>query len=105
MNHQQLQILAPLSDGIYYADELILFEGTIDDDEDDPTQLDIRWKSSISGNLELDTTPDSDGSFLIMPTWSQEIMFFTLEVEDTSGKVSSQDVVITVKGNQYCSCM
>ena len=98
------QISAPLSDGIYYADELILFEGTTDDDEDDPTQLDIRWKSSISGSLDLDTTPDSDGSFSDY-AYLEPGDHLTLEVEDTSGKVSSQDVVITVKGNQYCSCM
>ena len=91
------QILAPLSDGIYYADELILFEGTAEDDEDDPTQLDIRWKSSISGNLELDTTPDSDGSFSDYAYLDPGDHALTLEVEDTSGKVSSQDVVITVK--------
>ena len=91
------QILAPLSDGIYYADELILFEGTAEDDEDDPTQLDIRWNSSISGNLDLDTTPDSDGSFSDYAYLEPGDHALTLEVEDTSGKVSSQDVVITVK--------
>ena len=91
------QIVAPLSDGIYYADELILFEGTAEDDEDDPSQLEIRWKSSISGNLDLDTTPDSDGSFADYSYLEPGEHAITLEVEDTSGKVSSQDVVITVK--------
>ena len=66
------QIISPSSSGVYYADELIQFEGLASDDEDEPALLQINWESSIQGTLDVDTTPDADGSSSDLATSKQE---------------------------------
>lgn len=91
------QIISPSSEGVFYADELIRFEGLVSDDEDEPALLQINWESSIQGTLELDTAPDADGSFSDFGYLESGEHGLSLIVEDSSGKVTSEDIVITVK--------
>ena len=46
------EITAPAADGVYYSDQLITFEGTVSDTEDDVTDLTVAWASEIDGAIE-----------------------------------------------------
>ena len=45
-------ILTPTSDGVYYSDQLITFEGLLSDAEDAAETLIGYWESSVDGVLE-----------------------------------------------------
>ena len=94
----EVQILAPLGDNIYYANQLIQFSAFISDEEDDITDLSIRWSSSLDGELELDTTATSIGEISDYGYLTEGNHAIELRVEDPSGKTSTDEVVIQVGG-------
>ncbi|MEC7984005.1 MAG: Ig-like domain-containing protein, partial [Myxococcota bacterium] len=97
--------LSPTVDGAYYADQLIQFAAQISDPEDDVYDLSYEWSSSVEGVLPLTEAPDSDGTIesYMMLTEGQHAI--SLSVTDTTGKSTSESVVIQVGGpNQEPLC-
>ena len=91
------EIITPDSDGVYYSDQLITFEGLLSDTEDDSDQLVAYWESSRDGILsDVDATPDGGGEVLGYGNLLEGQHAIELHVEDTTGKTSTESVIITV---------
>ena len=93
-----IELLSPTVDGSYYSDQLIQFAAVINDTEDAPEDLTYTWESNQDGDLELTTAPDSDGSISGYSNLTEGQHAISLRVEDTTGKVTTEDVAITVGG-------
>lgn len=94
-------ITNPLAAGTYYSDQLIQFSGIIGDEEDTVTDLVATWSSNIDGELSLDTSPDTSGEISDFTYLSQGQHAIDLRVEDSSGKVTTESVVINVGGPNH----
>ena len=57
----EAQITAPTTDGVYYSDMLITFEGLVSDGEDAATDLVASWESNLDGTLKVDAEPSDSG--------------------------------------------
>lgn len=100
-----IELLSPLGGSSYYSDQLIQFSALIFDQEDDTADLDIQWNSSIDGNLTLDSTPDSEGQISDYTFLSEGQHAIELRVEDSSGKIAVEEVVLRVGSeNSLPSC-
>jgi hypothetical protein len=92
----EINLLSPEEGDVYSADESIHFSAIVSDMEDDASDLTLRWSSSIEGALSLDSTVDSNGEmsdYLQLMPGEHIIM---LEVEDTMGKTSTEEIQILV---------
>lgn len=89
-------ITSPEADGVYYSDQLVLFEGLLSDAEDDAGDLTAYWTSSIDGTLTADATPNGNGEISGYANLSQGQHIIELHVEDTSGKTNKESVIVTV---------
>lgn len=94
----RVEILSPAGGATFYSDSLIEFSGEISDTEDTPDLLISKWASSLDGELSLDTTVDSGGFLSDFVYLSQGEHAIELEVTDTTGKVTTDSVVIDVRG-------
>ena len=92
-------IVTPLNESFYYANQNIILSANVGDAEDAMEDLSIRWTSNIDGTLVLEARPDSSGFVSDVVTLSQGDHQITLEVEDLSGKTSTDEVLITVGPN------
>jgi hypothetical protein len=87
----------PITDGIYYANDLITFEGLLSDGEDAATDLTAYWTSSVDGELTaVDATPNSDGEITGYGSLTEGQHVIELHVEDTTGKTNKDSLVIEV---------
>jgi uncharacterized protein (TIGR02145 family) len=93
-----IDLLFPTAEGSYYSDNLIHFSAIIKDAEDESIDLIYTWESNLDGNLGLVTTPDSDGSISGYTNLTEGQHAISLRVEDTSGKVATEDIAIHVGG-------
>ena len=94
----QITLISPTIEGAYYSDQLVHLSAIVDDNEDEPQDLQYTWESTLDGPLALSTPIDSDGTIdgYINLTAGQHAI--SLRVEDSSGKVSTESVAITVGG-------
>ena len=92
------EIIRPEENDVFYSDHLITFEGMIGDAEDEVEELVYTWASSLDESFDINTTVQSDGSMLGSTYLSAGQHFITLNVEDTTGKTSTDSVTITVGG-------
>lgn len=92
----EIEILSPQGNHAFYANQLIEFSAIISDAEDEAEDLEVLWTSSIDGELLLDTRPDSEGQILDYVYLSEGEHAIELQVEDTSGKVSNEHVILQV---------
>lgn len=94
----QITLLSPTIEGAYYSDQLIHLSAIVDDNEDEPQDLLYTWESSLDGPLPLTSPIDSDGTIdgYVNLTAGQHAI--SLRVEDSSGKVSTESIAITVGG-------
>ncbi len=91
------EIALPLAGGKYYSDQLVTFEGTVSDGEDDAADLVVAWESSLDGVLAgVADEPDGSGGLLGSATLSEGEHFLTLTVTDTSGKEARDSVTVVV---------
>ena len=74
----------------------MFFSASVGDNEDAPEDLIITWSSIADGELILDTTPDADGIISDYGALSQGQHAIELRVEDTSGNVTKDQLVVTV---------
>ena len=93
-----IEMLTPIADEKYYASELIHFSALIGDTEDAPEELIVVWTSDLDGELALDTTVNADGEISDYTYLTEGNHAIELRVEDSTGKVSTDDVVIQVGG-------
>ena len=99
------QILAPTQNSNHYSDQLIQFSGIVGDNEDNAEDLIVTWSSSLDGDLILDTVPDSNGNISDYGYLSEGQHALELRVEDTSGKVTREQLVLLVgEANSVPSC-
>lgn len=100
-----IELLSPLGGSSYYSDQLIQFSALISDQEDDVTELDIQWSSSIDGILPLDSTADSTGQISDYTYLSEGQHAIELRVTDSSGKIAVEEVVLRIgTENSLPSC-
>ena len=93
-----IELLTPIQGSGYYSSELIQFSAVVSDNEDAPEDLLITWSSSLDGELVLDSTPDSNGEISDYTYLSEGQHAIELRVEDSSGKISTEEVVLQVGG-------
>ena len=92
-----VQILRPTTDGIYYADQLITFEGLVADAEDNAEDLVVFWESNVEGVLSnVDALPNSTGQVLGYGNLTEGQHAVELHVTDTTGKEAVGTVIIDV---------
>jgi len=89
-------ITSPEPNGVYYSDQLIVFEGTVSDGEDEATDLIASWESSLEGELEVDTEPNAEGYISGTAYLQEGEHAIELHVEDSTGKTGSDTIVIDV---------
>ena len=93
-----IEMLTPISDEKYYASELIQFSALVSDTEDSVEELIVVWTSDLDGELALDTTVNADGEISDYTYLTEGNHAIELRVEDSTGKVSTDEVVIQVGG-------
>lgn len=91
-----VSILAPSAVERYYADALIDFQAVATDDNDVPSDLVATWTSDLDGELGVDEVPSSSGELLGNSVLSEGRHLITLQVEDTTGLVGTDTVVVNV---------
>lgn len=92
-----VEILSPMSEGVYYSDQLIAFEGIASDAEDDSELLMAYWESNADDVLvDVDGEVSNSGEVLGYGTLTEGQHAIELHVEDTTGKTSTESVLITV---------
>ena len=92
------EILSPTQSSNHYSDQLIQFSAVVGDNEDAPEDLLIAWSSSVDGDLILDTSPDADGNISDYGYLSEGQHALELRVEDSSGKVTKEQLTLQVGG-------
>ena len=93
-----IELLTPESGGSYYSDQLIQFSALVSDLEDAAEDLIVTWTSSVDGELALDTAINSEGEVSDYTYLTEGNHAIELRVEDSSGKFSTEEVVVRVGG-------
>ncbi len=91
-----VELLSPVTDGVYYSDRLITFEALVGDAEDAPTELTLAWESSLAGALDIATAVDAAGHATAAGSLAEGEHYLTLTVTDTTGKAATDSVVFEV---------
>ena len=47
----QAQIVSPAAASVFYANQVVSFEGMVSDNEDNASDLEVEWRSSLDGTL------------------------------------------------------
>ncbi len=94
-----IEILSPVQNQNYYADQLVEFSALVSDPEDDVSDLIISWTSSVDGELSLSTEADSSGEITDYEFLTEGQHAIELRVEDSTGKITTESVVVNVGGN------
>ena len=92
-----VELLTPIAGENYYSDGLIQFSALVSDAEDESEDLIIVWTSNVDGELSLDNSINASGEISDYTT-TERNHAIELRVEDTTGKVSTDEVVIQVGG-------
>lgn len=95
-NAPEVLITQPITTGVYYEDVKVTFEALISDTEDSADELISLWESDIDGPLVVDTAPDAAGNIIGFSYLSEGDHAITIDVEDTTGKISRDTVSIRV---------
>ncbi len=90
------EITAPIADGVYYADQLITFQGTVSDTEDALEDLFVVFETAELGTLELEIDVTSEGAVEAFGSLEEGEHAVKLRVTDTTGKEDVDSVVISV---------
>ena len=91
-----VELLTPIAGEPYYSNQLIQFSAIVEDLEDAPEDLLVSWTSNVDGELALDNSITADNQISDYTYLSEGNHAIELRVEDTTGKVSTQEVVIQV---------
>lgn len=100
-----VEMLTPIGTEKYYSDQLIQFSALVSDLEDSPEDIMVLWTSSLDGELILDTSVNSNGEVSDYTYLTEGNHAIEVRVEDSSGKIATDEVVIRVGGeNAIPSC-
>ncbi len=104
-NSPVVQLLTPDGSVNYYQGTDIAFTGAVADSETSPSDLDVRWESSIDGDLDVDDSPDGAGDLAGSSRLTAGLHIVTLFAVDADGYEGSDSVEITVREpNQAPDC-
>lgn len=92
------EILQPTAVTPLYSDQLVAFVAEVGDNEDPAENLNLAWESSLDGVLSLETIPDSNGRAQGAGYLSQGEHLVQLLVTDSGSKVTTDSVLLQVKG-------
>ena len=89
--------MSPTQNSNHYSDQLIQFAGLVGDNEDSPEDLLITWSSSVDGDLIWIQVPMR---MVMSRLWvlSEGQHALELRVEDSSGKVTKEQLTLQVGG-------
>ena len=90
------EITAPTPSQVFYADQLITFEGIVSDGEDDPDKLMVSWSSNLDGDLGITTQPNSSGEVDGATYLNEGEHYIRMTVTDTTDKEGSDNLTIQV---------
>ena len=93
-----VELLTPIAGENHYSDGLIQFSALVSDAEDEAEELIVTWTSSVDGELSLDNSINSSGEISDYTYLTEGNHAIELRVEDTTGKFSTEEVVIQVGG-------
>ncbi len=93
-----VELRSPVDTDNHYTSDLVHFEALVGDAEDAPEDLVITWTSSQDGVLPLGNGVDSNGLISEYAYLTEGTHAIEVRVEDTSGKVNIEEVVIQVDG-------
>ena len=100
-----VELLTPIAGENYYSDGLIQFSALVSDAEDESEELIVTWTSSVDGELSLDNSINASGEISDYTYLTEGNHAIELRVEDTTGKFSTEEVVIQVGGeNSIPTC-
>lgn len=89
-------IASPVTDGIYYADQLVTFRGTVADAEDAVGSLTAWWDDGGTLLEDVDATPTSSGEVLGYSTLSEGAHALELHVLDSAGSEGIATLLVDV---------
>ena len=92
-----VELLTPIAGENYYSNQLIQFSALVSDLEDEP-EFDCVVDISEDGELSLDNSINADGEISDYTYLTEGNHALELRVEDSTGKVSTEEVVIQVGG-------
>ena len=81
---------------MFYADQLITFQGTVSDTEDEPDTLTVTWETAELGDLGLDIDITSEGAIEAFGNLEEGEHAVRLRAVDSTGKEAVESVVIEV---------
>ena len=80
----------------WYSDQLIAFQGLVDDGEDEPEDLAVSWETDALGDLGLSVEVTSEGEVEAYGNLPEGEHAVRLRAVDTSGKEALDSVLILV---------
>ncbi|MCB9778817.1 MAG: hypothetical protein H6742_09660 [Alphaproteobacteria bacterium] len=91
-----ITLTTPGGGDFFEPGELIVFEAEVDDAEDSAEDLVVEIISSLDGNMGLDPTPSSSGSWTGAGTLSNGDHLITARVTDSAGRSDQATATISV---------
>lgn len=91
-----IDIVSPVADSYYAAEELIIFSATVSDAEEDPQDLVVTVTSSIDGDLGLGAAPTSSGAYETGGYLTVGTHLLTFRVEDATGETDQATTTVII---------
>ena len=86
----------PLNGEVITLGDSLIFQATVQDNEDQPNDLMAVWTSSLDGELHNDQVSSQNNSQFFTNSLSAGTHAITLEVTDSTGLISDANVILTV---------
>ena len=101
----EVEIVTPDGVGNLYNDQLVSLSATVSDTEDDAQDLIVSWSSSLDGELSIEGLVNSSGEVSDYVYLTEGNHALQVHVEDSSGKIATDEVVVRVgNANTPPSC-
>ena len=99
-----VEIIDPAAASIFYSNEAITLQGVVSDLEDDPTQLQVEWRSNVDGLLSS-ASPDSVGATSASVYLSEGTHQVELFAQDGDGATAVDSVSLQIReANEAPTC-
>jgi len=90
-------ITRPSDNTIFNVGEMIDFEGSISDSEDNPSEIKIEWSSNIDGVLSSNSADNNGVTTFSTDKLSEGEHTITLKATDSDGLVTTDEINIIIK--------